>query len=365
MRCARVRRLLFDYIDGILDKKTAEKVRSHLKVCEECARELETYRAYREKISLLRDVHAPEGFLAGVKDRIRSTKDRNIPKERIRLFFPRYKLPLEFAGALAVVLIAVVIFRHIEPEQKRPSLPVIPQTKTEQTPQPSETAGETVEELKKDKAPPPEAMDNESALSDIQTTRRQEPSPVLKKAAPFKEAKAPTEQESGFQGAMKAPEPAAAIDMEAMQASPGAAVRNDRLLLSSSPETPVAVELTLFVPQPSEEVLKATAKKELRAQKAVTSEADETVSELQKEDVPLDTLEKKIRSLSEVLGGMVISIEYVTGRELPRWISVQIPAGRYDDLLEGLSVLGELKTPAPAGRPEETPALVVRITIAE
>jgi hypothetical protein len=365
MRCARVRRLLFDYIDGILDKKTSENVRSHLKVCEECARELETYRAYREKISLLRDVHAPEGFLAGVKDRIRSTKDRNIPKERIRLFFPRYKLPLEFAGALAVVLIAVVIFRHIEPEQNRPSLPVVPQTKTEKTLQPPETTGETVDELKKDKAPPPEAMDNEPALSDIRTTRHQEPSFVLKEAAPSKKEEAPAEQESGFQGAMKAPEPAASTDMEAVQASSGAVGREDRLLLSSSPETPVAVELTLFVPRPSEGVLKATAKRELMAQKAVTSEADETVSELQKEDVPLDTLENKIRSLSEELGGTVISIEYVTGRDLPRWISVQIPAGRYDDLLEGLSVLGELKTPAPAGRTEETPALVVRITIAE
>ncbi|MBN2323690.1 MAG: zf-HC2 domain-containing protein [Spirochaetes bacterium] len=372
MRCTKVRRLLFDYIDGVLDGTASEKVRSHLERCEKCALELESYRAYRENIALLRDVHAPEGFLAGVKNRILSVKDRDVAKRRIRPF-SSYKLPLELAGALAVVLIAVVIFRHIEPTRKQSVPPVAPETKTEEEYAPEEAKDKTTGELREEKVPAAETIEEKTVESETPTADRRVPLKPLSEdfsadiSSGALKGDVTDEREAGIDDLSRKKEPPAEADMEALKKAPQAAEYGDRLLVSAPPETAVEITLTLFVPRPSEEVgEKTAAKKELGVQQTVTPDANETESRLRTEDVTLglDAFENRVRSLSEKLGGTIVSIEYGTERDNPRWISVRIPAERYEDLLEALSTLGVMETPLPKA-PEETPVLLVRITIAE
>lgn len=357
MRCKTVRRLLSDYIEGILDVEKSEKIRSHLEACDGCMQELEEHRAYREKMALLRDVHTPEGFLEGVRVRIRSEATGDAVKERKRLFFPGYKLPLELAGALAVVLIAVVIFRHIEPERKRP---VVPGRTTEQTIQSPEMKEETVEASKQESAPETETADEESAVTETRTAQRREP------AQPVPEEEAPIEREPDLEGPMKAVELTGETDMETLQSSPESAASEDRSLASFPAGNTLKVELAIAVQPPPDIIREKTAgKNEARALLADKAAAVEKESEPSKRDEPFDTVEREIRSLLLELGGTVISIDQETGRDGPRMISVQIPAGRYGSLLEGLSALGMLEEPVPEGPADEKPVLIVEITITE
>ena len=357
MRCKTVRRLLSDYAEGVLDVEKSEKVRSHLEACDGCMQKLEEHRAYMEKVALLRDVRAPEGFLEGVKARIRSEANGDAVKERKRLFFPGYKLPLELAGALAVVLIAVVIFRNIEPERKRPA---VAGRKTEQTIQPPGMKEEPAEASRQEIAPETETADGESTLAKKRTEQRRDP------AQPVPEEEATLEHEPDLESVMKATEPPGGNDIEALGTTPEAAVSADRLLASSPDEKALAVELTIAVRKPPEELREKTVdKKEARAMEAETAAAVEKESQLLTRDEPFDTVEGEIRSLAEELGGMAISIDHDTGKDRRRRISVQLPAGRYEDLIEGLSLLGMLEEPVPEGPADEKPSLIVEITITE
>lgn len=370
MRCAKVRRLLFDYLDGSLDGKTSETLQTHLKSCDGCTRALEEYRTYREKMAMLKDTHAPDGFLAGVKGRIRTFDEKDTAKEPTRIFTPGFKLPLELAGALAVVLIAVMIFQHIEPGKKRPALPVAPETRTEQARPPAVDEVETVDKLKEDRAPAAVTMEEKPVQKDTQKEARREPLETKTEelapsggtfaGAPF------VEEEAGREDLLKAKQPPFEADMEALEPVSETVGRGDGLRIPAPSETVPAVELTLSIPQPSKTVgVKKAEKEELRAKKTVTAKAPETASELQMRDRLPHAVKNEIRKLAEKLGGMVISIDHGTGRNPRLEISVRIPRSGYDDFLDGLSLLGVLESPVPEVPPGEGPALLVRITIAQ
>jgi anti-sigma factor RsiW len=370
MRCAKVRRLLFDYLDGALDEKTSETLQTHLKRCDGCTRALEEYRTYREKMAMLKDTHAPDGFLAGVKGRIRTFDEKDTAKGPTRIFTPGFKLPLELAGALAVVLIAVVIFRHIEPGKKRHALPVAPETRTEQVLPPAADKAETAEELKEDRAPTAVTLEEKAAKRDIQKEARREPLETeTKEAVPSGGAPAgapPVEEEAEREAFLKAERPPIEADMEMREPVSETVGRGDGLRDSVPTEIVPAVELTLSGPQPSKTVgVKKAEKEELRAKETVTAKAPETAEELQMRDRLPHAVKNEIRELAEKLGGMVISIDHGTGRYPHLEISVRIPRSGYDDFLDGLSLLGVLESPVPEVPPGEGPALLVRITITQ
>jgi hypothetical protein len=370
MKCAKARRLLFDYLDGALDEKTSETIQTHLKRCERCTHALEEYRSYREKMAMLKDTHAPEGFLARVKDRVGTLDEKDAARGPKRIFTPGFKLPLELAGALAVILIAVVIFRHIQPGENGPSRSVFFEKRTEQTLKPSADEAKPVDKRKEDRAPAAVTVEDKSVQLDIQKeSRRQIPETEMKEEVPSGGASAgapPVEEEAVREELLMAEQPSFEADMEVGEPVQESDRRRDELRDSAPIETFAAVELTLAVPQPSETIgMKNAEKEELLAKKSVSAEAPQTAAKLQKGGRQPEVVENDILRLAEELGGMVISIDHRTGMEPQTVVSVRIPKSGYEDLLEGLSSLGVLESPVPEIPSGEEPALLVRITIPE
>jgi anti-sigma factor RsiW len=101
--------LLADYIDGILPPDEAADVKEHLARCAACREEHRFMKAYRKETAAFPTVPVPGDFLEKIHARI----DAPAPRGLVRtLFFPlRIKLPLEAAGALALTVLAVFIFR--------------------------------------------------------------------------------------------------------------------------------------------------------------------------------------------------------------------------------------------------------------
>jgi hypothetical protein len=123
MKCPEVRRLFDEYLEKTLGERQRALLEDHAGSCPDCRRELEKVLHYREMMSGLSRVDAPDGFLAGVRRRV---AEENIPEKqgilrraREFLFFPlKIKLPIEATAVAAAVLAIVVAIRVTGPARQ-------------------------------------------------------------------------------------------------------------------------------------------------------------------------------------------------------------------------------------------------------
>ncbi|MBW2059589.1 MAG: zf-HC2 domain-containing protein [Deltaproteobacteria bacterium] len=122
MECERVRELLSEYIDGLLDQETRALVEEHLSSCEGCREELASLEALVEELGSLEPVRAPGDFLERLHERIEA---RFTLGKLIRvLFVPvRIKVPLEAATALAIAILVLGGLYTYRPKEQIASAP--------------------------------------------------------------------------------------------------------------------------------------------------------------------------------------------------------------------------------------------------
>jgi hypothetical protein len=109
MKNEHVSSLLADYIDGILSPNETASVKEHLAGCADCREEHRFLKAYLKKAAAFPSVPVPDDFLEKIHSRIDAPAPSGIIK---KFFYPlKIKLPLEAAGALALTVLAVFIFR--------------------------------------------------------------------------------------------------------------------------------------------------------------------------------------------------------------------------------------------------------------
>jgi hypothetical protein len=383
MKCRKTRKLLGEYIDGSLDSESAKALKAHVTSCDRCARELETLRSYREKLATLRDAKAPAGFLIGVKNRIETAEEES-PKRRAFFSSPRIKVPLELAGAVAVVLIAVVIFRNVVPPRERQLLPT--------TQQMEEKRAETAEEFDKeektesietekgdfDRVQKP-AAEEEKEIARGETAARERADDTLKAESPTEEtytdevltldrlpAEARTAQRADAEVA-EAEEPkketSAIEELAAVEEAPE--ILEERLLVSAPAEVYARIDLTLRIAGPPPE----GGEKDMTAMKSIQTEETVYRDELEGEDreyrknADLYDPSEMIGRLADELGGMVLSLDYDRERDLPRYVTIQIPSVKYKEFIYRLDRFGELEAPAFDLPEDEEEPVVVRIEI--
>jgi hypothetical protein len=123
MECDEIKELLSEYVDDMLDPETKAVVDEHLSACGDCQQELVSLKALVSDLDSLESVEAPKDFLDQLHERM---EKRSRFSEILRtLFVPiRVKIPLEFAGAVAVAILVFSIL-HIQKDQlKLPEAPV-------------------------------------------------------------------------------------------------------------------------------------------------------------------------------------------------------------------------------------------------
>ncbi len=109
MDCLEVKKILHAYIDNDIERGMEKIVKVHLSSCDACREEYDNLMKYEGEMSSLKQVKPPEDFLQQIHKRMeKPSYARQIAQ---KLFFPlNIKLPLEAAGVLATVVIAVLIF---------------------------------------------------------------------------------------------------------------------------------------------------------------------------------------------------------------------------------------------------------------
>jgi len=120
MKCEEVQERLSEYLEGLLDRDAAGRVRDHLTACARCREELGTLTETRRAVNDLPAADPPAGFTQRVMARVREEADR--PKLFHRLFLPIHlKIPIHALALLLVGGIAVYLYQSYPPAQ-----PVLP-----------------------------------------------------------------------------------------------------------------------------------------------------------------------------------------------------------------------------------------------
>jgi hypothetical protein len=126
MECFQAKELLSQYLDKALDAQTNKAIEEHLLLCKGCVQELASLKACVSCIGSLREVKAPDDFLASLHKRMERRSEFN--RIMRKLFVPaKVKIPLEFVGVLVSVVLVIAVYRLIQPIEHTPgiSTPVI------------------------------------------------------------------------------------------------------------------------------------------------------------------------------------------------------------------------------------------------
>ena len=105
MKCEEVRGLISEYIEEELSESLSSGVKQHCETCGECAAELKSFKNMLGMVSELREVGAPEGFQARVRDGI----------ER-RPVMVRWKKALPVLAAAATFVIGIYVGTRVADE---------------------------------------------------------------------------------------------------------------------------------------------------------------------------------------------------------------------------------------------------------
>ncbi|RPI79094.1 MAG: hypothetical protein EHM45_04150 [Desulfobacteraceae bacterium] len=139
MRCARVKGLLSDYMDGRLDTDRAALVENHLAQCAKCQEELASLKALVHELRSLEPLKAPEGFLASIHSRLE--KETFWARVKAFLFIPaRIKISMELATLTATVVVAFFVFHLVPFTPSEKSLQFQASKKNKETPLPALSA---------------------------------------------------------------------------------------------------------------------------------------------------------------------------------------------------------------------------------
>jgi hypothetical protein len=122
MECSQIRKLLSEYMDGMLDKETTGVVEKHLETCKDCREELASLRAISEELGSLEAVEPPADFLKKVHERI---EQRSLVSRVFRgIFIPtRLKIPFQLATAAAMAVLVFSLFNIIQSEKQIVGVP--------------------------------------------------------------------------------------------------------------------------------------------------------------------------------------------------------------------------------------------------
>jgi hypothetical protein len=124
VECSQSHELLSAYVDDVLSPEEREQLEKHLSDCPACTEELRALEAYLGAMHSLKRIDAPADFLQSVHDRMEKTSFlRRLVK---KIFVPVHiKIPLELAGVVAALLIAVFSHHEVNLQRKMTAAPAV------------------------------------------------------------------------------------------------------------------------------------------------------------------------------------------------------------------------------------------------
>jgi hypothetical protein len=143
MECKGTQERLSAYLEGVVSPEERKLVEEHLNSCPQCRTAFVDRKRAAELIRDLEEVEPPAWLTSKIMSRVRAENESKRGVLR-KLFYPLHiKVPIEAFATVLIAVIAVYVFKAVEPEMKRAQLPV-PSAQIvtrEEGPQPSRQAG--------------------------------------------------------------------------------------------------------------------------------------------------------------------------------------------------------------------------------
>ena len=123
MECKGIGEKLCAYLEGVASPEERRLIEEHLNSCQECRTHLEDLKKVGELVKDLPEVEPPAWLTQKIMSRVRAEDERKRGILR-KLFYPLHiKVPIEALATVFIAVIAVYVFRAVEPEMKIAYLP--------------------------------------------------------------------------------------------------------------------------------------------------------------------------------------------------------------------------------------------------
>ena len=123
MECNSIKEKLCAYLEGTLSSEEKKLIKEHLNSCHQCNTTLEDLKMTGELVKSLEEVEPPAWMTQKIMARVRTEQEK---KRGIfqKLFYPLHiKVPIEALATVLIAVVAVYVFRAVEPEMKRAQAP--------------------------------------------------------------------------------------------------------------------------------------------------------------------------------------------------------------------------------------------------
>jgi hypothetical protein len=125
MECQEIRKNLSAYLEGIIAPEDQELIDQHLASCRACSTALYELNRTGEVLKNLKEVEPPPWMKQKIMARVREEAE---PKKGFiqKLFYPLHiKVPLEAFATVLIAVVAVYVFKAVEPQMKDLQVPSV------------------------------------------------------------------------------------------------------------------------------------------------------------------------------------------------------------------------------------------------
>ncbi len=118
MDCQDIRKIFSSYLEGIVSPEDQELIDQHLASCRACSTALYELNRTGEVLKNLKEVEPPPWMTQKIMARVREEAESKRGFIQ-KLFYPLHiKVPLEAFATVLIAVIAVYVFKAVEPEMK-------------------------------------------------------------------------------------------------------------------------------------------------------------------------------------------------------------------------------------------------------
>jgi hypothetical protein len=342
MECQDIRKNLSAYREGMVSPENQELIEQHLASCRSCSAALHELNRVGELVKKLEEVEPPPWMKQKIMARVREEAEQRKGFLR-KIFYPLHiKVPLEAFATVLIAVVAVYVFKAVEPQMKdlqapSPREPVIAR---QEAPYPAKApaAEKPVQaekalsqaESERAKVKGLEQAEREAKLGEKKVTQEPSPSPKETQAPPAPPqvyAPAPPKQEVTAAKTAETPAVAESRRMQEPSQPPPATVSRPRQEESlSAAGSAVRDAQELKKARPMAPSLGAVAKEK----------ADVMRVKIQAKDI--HAAGAKTIGLLNQLGARTIARE---SRETAEIITAEVKAEKVKELIERLRSVGE------------------------
>jgi hypothetical protein len=346
MNDRHVRDKLSEYIDGMLSQEEASAVKEHLDRCPDCLEEYEETVKIIGHMNQMESLETPEFFVEKVHERIE--KSKSLKRLVKRLFYPlRIKIPLELAGVAAAALLVIYIVgiqgkQHVYElayAQRSQPLTVLQEQKMER--------GAVLEEaitVSKKAQPALELQDEKMKKKDKRAVAEEAAPPGTKEPPAF----APQEKKlDKGERRVGAKEEILRSKMVQETREPDFAHKDEQ------------IERKAQIKADTPSVAKGQKREDLSLEVADKEEGEAEKDALQK---PI-LREKSLEDIVDALGGKIIELEYNENTQVLESLILEIPAEKYQKLIQALEEQGDIRKPYPAIKEKSQEIITIRLIL--